>query len=231
MSSIRYTGSGHHFCGGSIIDQWHILTAAHCLHYPNSNDPRPVESLKIVLGDHVTTSVQPSEKVYSPQRFLIHEDYNRTIGLDNDIALIELTTAIEYNKVIAPVCLPTSPPTVEEMCITTGWGRGTGDPALLKELHIPIISNEDCNSPDYYNGSITPNMVCAGYKKHSVCQGDSGGPLVCNTNGNSPYSLVGVTSWSPLQCRNLHGNKPSGFVNVYNYVEWISRMSNHSGRV
>ncbi len=129
---------------------------------------------------------------------------------------------------IAPVCLPTGPPPVGEMCTTTGWGwslgirnrtlRGT---THLNELHLPIISNEVCGSDDYWGDKITPNMVCAGHSGHGVCVGDSGGPVVCNNNGESPYSLVGVTSYTAKQCRNPDGKSPSVFANVYNYLEWI----------
>ncbi len=64
-------------------------------------------------------------------------------------------------------------------------------------------------------------MICAGYPMHGVCEGDSGGPLVCNNYGNSPYSLVGVTSHVGKHCRNPDGTKPSIFTNVYNYLDWI----------
>ncbi len=179
-----------------------------------------------MVGDHVTTTVQETEREYFPQRFLLHEEYNEAT-LDNDIALIELNETIEYNEEIAPVCLPTDQPSVGAICTTTGWGetRGTGDKTHLNEVDIPIVSNEVCNSTEYYNGSITPNMVCAGFRRHGICVGDSGGPLVYNNNGNSPYSLVGVTSWRGLNCQNGDGKKPSGFVNVYNYVEWIQNST------
>ncbi len=220
MSSIRCNGS--HICGGTIIDEKYILTAAHCLHYRKSDVLLPVENVEVVVGDHVTTTVQASERAYFPQRFLLHEDYNRTT-LANDIALVELTEAIEYNDVIAPVCLPTGPPPVREICTTTGWGRtqGTGDPTHLNELHPNIISNEVCGSQRYWGRHITPNVVCAGYRRHGACEGDSGGPLVCNNNGASPYSLVGVTSFTAKYCRNPDGKKPSVFTNVYDYLEWI----------
>ncbi len=223
MSSLRYRANNHHLCGGSIIDRMWILTAAHCLHYRDSDVLLPVELVKVVVGDHVTTTVQPSEREYFPRRFLLHEDYNRGT-LDSDIALIELTEAIQYNNdTITPVCLPTGPPPVGEICTTTGWGwtLRTGDRTHLNELHAPIISNAVCRSQRYWGNNITPNKVCAGYSRHGICRGDSGGPLVCNNNGNSPYSLVGVTSYVSRGCRNQDGRKPSVFTNVFSYLDWI----------
>ncbi len=226
MSSLRLKGSGTHFCGSAIIDRWWILTAAHCLLEPDSDILIPVAAVKVVVGDHVTTAHDPSEREYFPKQFLLHEDFNRTT-MDNDIALIKLTQAIEYNEVIAPVCLPTSPPPVGEICTTTGWGLqlGIGNRLLatthLKQLPSPIISNEVCRSQRYWGDRITPNMVCAGYRGHGACVGDSGGPIVCNNNGASPYSLVGVTSHVAELCRNPDGKSPSVFANVYNYLEWI----------
>ncbi len=91
----------------------------------------------------------------------------------------------------------------------------------LNELTSPIISNEACGSQRYWGDQITPNMVCASYRRHGVCVGESGGPLVCNNNAAGPYSLVGVTSFVPPHCRNPDGKKPSVFTNVFNYIEWI----------
>ncbi len=225
MASLRFRANNHHFCGGSIIDQQWILTVAHCVHYRGTDVLLPVEAVMVVLGDHVTTTIHPSERVYFPQQLIPHEDYNHTT-LNNDIALIHLNETIEYNDVIAPVCLPTGPPPVGEICSATGWGihlgnRGLQETTHLNELHLTIVSNEVCGSHNYWGDYITPNMVCAGYRKHGICDGDSGGPLVCNNNGASPYSLVGVTSYVYRHCRNPDGRKPTVFTNVYNYLEWI----------
>ncbi len=178
--------------------------------------------IQVVVGDHITITVQASEMVYFPHRFLPHGGYSRAT-LHNDIALIELTEAIQYNEVISPVCLPTGPPPAREICTTTGWGltMGTANHSYLNELHAPIVSDETCRSPEYWGDIVNSDMVCAGYRKHSVCRGDSGSPLVCNNNGNSPYSLVGITCFTAEYCRNKRGSKPSVFTNVYHYVGWI----------
>ncbi len=221
MVSLRYRANNFHFCGGAIIEDTWILTAAHCLH-DRSGDIYSTQAIKVVAGDHVTTRVQASERVYFPKRFLLHEDYNHAT-LDSDIALVELTETIEYNDVIAPVCLPTGPPAAGEICTTTGWGLtlGTGDRTRLNELHLPVLSNGVCGSQRYWGDYITPNMICAGYRSHGVCSGDSGSPLVCNNNGNGPYTLIGVTSFVARGCRNTRGTKPSVFANAYSYHQWI----------
>ncbi len=192
------------------------MTAAHCL-YQLSPD-----AVKIVAGDHVTTTVQESERVYYPLRFLLHEDYDHDT-LHNDIALIELTEEIQYNDTISPVCLPTSLPHAGAISTTTGWGLTlrTGDKTHLNELHVPIVAHTVCSSPRYWGDYVTADMVCAGYHRHSVCRGDSGGPLVYNNNGNSPYSLIGVTSFVAKHCRTGGGTKPSVFTSVYTYLDWI----------
>ena len=224
MVSLRNRANGQHFCGGSIIDETWIITAAHCLR-DGADELRP-ENIKIVAGDHVITTIQASEREYLPRRFLLHKEFDN-ITLDNDIALIELTEAIVYNDAIAPVCLPNGPPPIGQICTTTGWGwtLKTGDRTRLNELHPSILSNEKCGSVDYWGDHVTPNMVCAGFQGHGaghgVCRGDSGGPLACNNNGNSPYSLVGIVSWTANRCKNPDGTKPSVFSKVYNYHDWI----------
>ncbi len=230
MVSLRGRADNVHFCGATIIDEAYVITAAHCL-YDGAGDVISTQAIKVVAGDHVINRVHELEKEYFPQRFHIHEEFNRTILLDNDIALIELTESIEYNDVIAPVCLPTGPPPVGHRCATTGWGwtLGTGLRHHLNEVHPPILSNEVCGSPDYWGDKITPNMVCAGYQGTGICIGDSGGPLVCDNGLNTPYSLVGITSWVKEKCRNPDGTKPSVFTNVYNYLEWIQTTMNCTG--
>ncbi len=211
--SLRDTANNTHVCGGSIIAEKWILTAAQCLHGLSTDD------IQVVAGAHETTSNQLSQRVFVPTAFFLHLDYDNQT-LHNDIALIKLAEAIQYNDVITPVCLPSSPSIPGAVGTITGWGL-TPNRTSLTELHVPIISHGTCSSQQYWGNLATSDMVCAGYRRHSMCRADTGGPFVWNNNGNGAYSLVGVTSFVSRQCNNQQGIRPTVFTNVYNYVAWI----------
>ena len=196
------------------------MTAAHCLYQLSPDD------VKIVAGDHVTTSMQESERVYYPLTFLPHEEYDHGT-LHNDIALIELKEEIQYNDTISPVCLPTTPAPTGGISTATGWGLAlrTADKTRLNELRIPIVNNIVCRSHQYWGNRVSADMVCAGYHGQSVCRADPGGPLVYNNDGNSPYSLIGVSSFVAKYCRTRGGTKPSVFTSVYSYLDWIRKKT------
>merc|ERR1712150_325778 len=96
----------------------------------------------------------------------------------------------------------------------------TGHADILKQAHIPVISNQKCNQGSFYSGRITENMLCAGYDEggHDTCQGDSGGPLVCKS-AEGKWELHGVTSWG-IGCAGR--NKPGVSARVTRYTTWIT---------
>ncbi|CAH1246036.1 LPA [Branchiostoma lanceolatum] len=208
--------SGTHSCGGSIIAPNWILTAAHCL--------RSGVSLQIQVGSHYRRSNdEPYQRNYDVSRIILHEDYDSRTS-DNDIALVKLSTSINYNDYVRPVCLPSEDAAVGTECYVTGWGNLQSGfwgetPDILQQGKVPIIATQTCNSGNYYNGQITDNMICAGYTQGGVdsCQGDSGGPLVCPNDGK--WVQTGVVSWG-YGCADAY--RPGVYVRVTNYISWIN---------
>lgn len=187
---------GPYLCGGALINEGWVLTAAHCVFDANGNVFSPGQ-VNVVLGDHSKSSADGTEQNKTVSSVIPHPDYNPATN-DNDVALLELTTP----ATIIPGQVETIPLNDNDSISTgtlatvTGWGTtsfGGTTADILQEVTVPIVSNQTCNTS---YGSITANMICAGYQQggKDSCQGDSGGPLV-TPDGSGGWKHVGVVSW------------------------------------
>ena len=120
---------------------------------------------------------------------------------------------------IASIPEPYAMPIMSQECITLGWGdtKNTGYADVLKQVSIPLVSNEQCNDGRWRGCTIRSCMICAGAKEKAPCAGDSGGPLFCPWHDGS-YQLHGVYSFG--RCGS-DATKPAVFTRVSNYREWI----------
>ncbi|KAI0240908.1 Transmembrane protease serine 3, partial [Lamellibrachia satsuma] len=206
-------GRGH-ICGGTILRNRWLVTASHCVYGGKADD------YEVVVGQHSRVKSESSKRTHRIEEIIMHPKYDKPTT-NNDIALLKLKIPIRFNKNVTPICLPEKDVTGDTLCVSTGWGatKNTGDNSVLRQVRVPIIDRNTCNGTDYYGGTVTDVMMCAGYPQggKDSCQGDSGGPLVCRPDGGA-WRLYGITSWG-VGCADA--GFPGVYTRVTRFLDWI----------
>ncbi|XP_053976001.1 chymotrypsin-2-like [Hylaeus volcanicus] len=212
--SLQTKGSEYHFCGGSVLNENYVLTAAHCV----NEQSYPIE---VVAG---TVSLDSRTSVHQVEKMIVHAGYNSRDSWVNDIALIKLKTPFVMSRTVAPVSLPKVNEVIPNNtpAVVSGWGDihlgGPGTKQLLK-AKLYIADQAKCKSTYGVLGkTVRPTQVCANDPsvEKGSCNGDSGGPLTVNGK------IVGIVSWS-MACALT--DYPTVYTRVSSYLDWIKQTA------
>ncbi|XP_073940515.1 transmembrane protease serine 6 isoform X2 [Castor canadensis] len=212
---------GRHICGGALIaDRW-VITAAHCFQEDSMASPA---LWTVFLGKVWQNSRWPGEVSFKVSRLLLHP-YHEEDSHDYDVALLQLDHPVVRSTTVRPVCLPARSHFFEPglHCWITGWGalrEGGPTSNVLQKVDVQLIPQDLCS--EAYRYQVTPRMLCAGYHKgkKDACQGDSGGPLVCK-EPSGRWFLAGLVSWG-LGC-----GRPNYFgvyTRITGVIGWIQQV-------
>ncbi|XP_037360019.1 cathepsin G-like [Talpa occidentalis] len=192
-------------CGGFLVREDFVLTAAHC----------QGRSITVKLGAHNVKKQERTQQNIRVRRAIRHPAYNPQNN-QNDIMLLQLERRAKKNRAVQTLGLPRSRGRLSPgtQCMVAGWGRVglNRKTEKLQEAQLRVQRDQECSRRFRIYKSQTQICVGNSRERKSVFRGDSGGPLVCNGVGQ------GIVSYGSND-----GTPPAVFTRVSSFMPWIRR--------
>ncbi|XP_038049155.1 transmembrane protease serine 9-like isoform X3 [Patiria miniata] len=226
MALLWNTKENTHFCGGVLLNQRWVITAAHCFARYKYDIK---EHMEVRLGEYDLFKEEGTERILQVEQLIVNPEFDKDT-YDSDIALLKLRQPVTYTDFIVPICLPSEMRAMNLLQartrgFITGWGRTaeitTTTTRYLRRVRLLVMDQQTCNNR--HQDVITNRMFCAMSDDRPTardsCFGDSGSPFA--VRDNKRWFLIGLVSWGIGCARHRF---PGVYTRVHRYTHWITSL-------
>ncbi|XP_001866112.2 chymotrypsinogen 2 [Culex quinquefasciatus] len=221
----------HYFCGGTLVGDRTVLTAAHCVIGYRTTQSTSKPLLTVHVGKYeLYNPTRNNGTKYHVAAVVIHPEYN-VESLTNDVAVLQLVKRVEFSRVVQPACLwPANATSLDDIpgtvATAVGWGMDVNErfSNVLTERTHPVALKKECEKQfgaSFLRSMGEDSIMCA---RTSVCAGSGGSGLYLEQNGR--MFLRGIVTFGP-KTGNGHRcgvNTFTAFANIALYTTWIQQQ-------